>query len=324
MLNKEKLVGVGLITLLHLCFFSVCVAGQNQPCRPSSCGDMLNISDPFRLKGDPSGCGDSRYELACENNRTILNLYRGKYYVEEINYQNYSIRVVDPGLKKGNCLSTPLYHLTPENFSYDHPYAWPYDWGFRTTVLMSCSRPISDDKFIPITSCNSTNGTTSSSSQPYHYALSGDGESLQVGDLPGSCTIGKSIFSKLGAASEPGNRSMSSLQDQLLLGIELSFLQIQCIRECRVKGQSCYMDYTVNSVKCDDPNSCKDLSDDCYKPIWLKGLIIILQIIFASIYTPIIAAGILGRALLGVVLSYGIYKLRQRHISKHDTTKEIP
>ena len=132
---QETLMRVCLIALLHVCFFSVSVSGQNSTCRPSSCGDMLNISDPFRLKTDPSGCGDRPYELACENNRTVLNLYSGKYYVEEINYQNYSIRVVDPGLKKGDCLSTPLYHLTSENFSYGDPYEWPYYWKLQNDYI---------------------------------------------------------------------------------------------------------------------------------------------------------------------------------------------
>ena len=93
MLKQAKLVGVGLITLLHVRFLSFCAASENQPCRPSSCGDIQNISNPFRLKGDPLGCGhpDPAYELVCENNSTILY---GKYHVAEINYHNYTIRVV--------------------------------------------------------------------------------------------------------------------------------------------------------------------------------------------------------------------------------------
>ena len=61
--------------------------------------------------------------------------------------------------------------------------------------------------------------------------------------------------------SEPEIRSMSGLQDQILLGIKLSFLQIRCIRECKVKGEKCNMDYNVNSVACEDPNACKDWYD---------------------------------------------------------------
>ncbi|KAL6321706.1 hypothetical protein AAG906_031216 [Vitis piasezkii] len=120
MLREAKLVGVGLITLLHFSFFSFCAASENQPCRPSSCGDIQNISIPFRLKGDPLGCGhpDPAYELACENNRTILH---GKYYVEEINYHNYTIRVIVAGLEKTNCFSLPLYSSTiDELYGYEY------------------------------------------------------------------------------------------------------------------------------------------------------------------------------------------------------------
>lgn len=39
-----------------------------------SCGEIRNISYPFRLKEDPSGCGDHDYELSCVNNKTILEI----------------------------------------------------------------------------------------------------------------------------------------------------------------------------------------------------------------------------------------------------------
>ena len=122
MLREAKLVGVGLITLLHFSFLSFCAASENQPCRPSSCGDIQNISIPFRLKGDPLGCGhpDPAYELVCENNRTILY---GKYFVEEINYHNYTIRVIVAGLEKTNCFSLPLYSST-----IDELYVYGYEY----------------------------------------------------------------------------------------------------------------------------------------------------------------------------------------------------
>ena len=42
-------------------------------CAPSSCGNIHNIRFPFRLKNDPENCGDSKYELSCENNHTVLS-----------------------------------------------------------------------------------------------------------------------------------------------------------------------------------------------------------------------------------------------------------
>ncbi|KAL5851267.1 hypothetical protein ACOSQ3_006385 [Xanthoceras sorbifolium] len=43
----------------------------------SSCGDIKNISYPFRLKGDPARCGDHHYELSCQSNKTILEFLSG-------------------------------------------------------------------------------------------------------------------------------------------------------------------------------------------------------------------------------------------------------
>uniref|UniRef100_A0A7N2KLB1 Protein kinase domain-containing protein n=2 Tax=Quercus lobata TaxID=97700 RepID=A0A7N2KLB1_QUELO len=82
-------------------------------CPPSSCGNIHNISYPFRLKSDPEICGDSRYELSCENNRTtVLYLFAGKYHVQEINYNNYTIRVVDSGIWKDNYFSFPMERIS--------------------------------------------------------------------------------------------------------------------------------------------------------------------------------------------------------------------
>ncbi|RVW67733.1 Rust resistance kinase Lr10 [Vitis vinifera] len=119
--------------------------------RPSSYGDIQNISNPFRLKGDPLGCGhpDPAYELVCENNRTILY---GKYQVAEINYHNYTIRVVVVGLEKSNCFSLPLYSLT-----IDHLDRYKYPDELDTVVLMNCARPIFDRNYIPVVPCNRTN-----------------------------------------------------------------------------------------------------------------------------------------------------------------------
>ncbi|KAK7815340.1 hypothetical protein CFP56_001736 [Quercus suber] len=102
------------LVLLH----ETCSAtAKAHPCAPSSCGDIHDISSPFRLKTDPKNCGDPRYELLCENNHTVVYLAEGrKYYVQEINYSMYRIRVVEPVIQKENYIdiSTPsnsLYRL---------------------------------------------------------------------------------------------------------------------------------------------------------------------------------------------------------------------
>ncbi|KAK1298330.1 hypothetical protein QJS10_CPB14g00211 [Acorus calamus] len=69
-----------------------------QSCPLSSCGDLHNISDPFRLKDDPVGCGDPDFELSCVANQTILLIQNMPFYVKEINYTSRHLRIVDVGL----------------------------------------------------------------------------------------------------------------------------------------------------------------------------------------------------------------------------------
>ena len=73
-------------------------------CLPSSCGNITHITYPFRLQADPEKCGNKRYELVCENNVTVLYLHSAKYHVQAINYNNYTVRVVDPALQLHNCV----------------------------------------------------------------------------------------------------------------------------------------------------------------------------------------------------------------------------
>ncbi|ONI21765.1 hypothetical protein PRUPE_2G087500 [Prunus persica] len=61
----------------------------------SSCGNIHNISYPFRLKHYPKHCGNVMYTLSCENNITlVVDLPpSGKYYVQAINSHNQTIRL---------------------------------------------------------------------------------------------------------------------------------------------------------------------------------------------------------------------------------------
>ncbi|KAE8077719.1 hypothetical protein FH972_016254 [Carpinus fangiana] len=121
-------------------------------CPASSCGNIHNISYPFRLNGtDPPNCGDQRYNLSCENNQTVLYLYDGRYYVQEIDYNNYTIRVVeDSGIQKDNHSFIPRYSLGPTNFSKGDPYAprHPYsincDSSCEANLFTFCSLSLPD------------------------------------------------------------------------------------------------------------------------------------------------------------------------------------
>ncbi|KAJ0094133.1 hypothetical protein Patl1_15188 [Pistacia atlantica] len=109
-----------LFSLLIFLFISEIQAGKFQQACSSSCGDITNISYPFRLKTDPVGCGDHDFELSCQSNKTILELHSRKYYVSQsnktilelhsrkyyvtrISYDERIISVVDINLANGSC-----------------------------------------------------------------------------------------------------------------------------------------------------------------------------------------------------------------------------
>ncbi|KAJ9679631.1 hypothetical protein PVL29_021530 [Vitis rotundifolia] len=336
MVREVRLVGIGIITLLHVWFLSNYVSSENQPSRPSSCGDIRNISSPFRLKGDPPGCGDPHlaYELVCENNRTILY---GKYYVEEINYHNSTIRVVVPGLEKGNCFSTPLYSLILRGL---YPYQAPYE--HNTIVLMTCTRAINDHNHIPITSCEGSNNNVSSS-QAYTYALIGRGKVAR--DIQSSCTMGTTVVTgKFKAVSEPRkSTSMSDLQEILLMGLELSFLYFRC-GKCKGGLNVCEPNFNDSSIICHKygtggRNWLRKLKDDVLVPMinffpraffripftW-EGLRKYLNDgDYPSVGVVIVITIIGGRTVLGMLclFSYLIFKFHRRHLSSDEDIEEF-
>ncbi|TYH86452.1 hypothetical protein ES332_D01G044000v1 [Gossypium tomentosum] len=99
--------------LFVILFPGVCLARQliNQDCGSTFCGN-LNISFPFRFKNQPPQCGLYDFELVCENNnRTTFVAREGKFFVQLIFYENYTIQVVDTSLDTDDCNSLPLSSL---------------------------------------------------------------------------------------------------------------------------------------------------------------------------------------------------------------------
>ncbi|XP_056159803.1 LEAF RUST 10 DISEASE-RESISTANCE LOCUS RECEPTOR-LIKE PROTEIN KINASE-like 2.1 [Syzygium oleosum] len=190
---------VFLLTSQVLLLGTSCDAKNDHLCVASSCGEVRNISFPFRLKDDPKSCGNSKYELACENNRTVIYLYAGRYYVKSISYNldhdGYvfgAIKVVDDGLQKGNCSSLPHYSIANSNFSLSsNQYHLPY--ASLPMIFMKCSQPVTSALYINTKPC--IDGAYSADTPPsisqmkeYSYAVQ-SGSDLKVGDIKDSCTI---------------------------------------------------------------------------------------------------------------------------------------
>ncbi|KAK4711516.1 hypothetical protein R3W88_006029 [Solanum pinnatisectum] len=94
---------------------------KSKHCIPSACGHIRDISYPFRLNTDPKHCGFSEAELACEGNKTIISLFSKNFYVQAINYDNQTIRLVDPTLQNADMCSLILPpHLTSHHYNSTH------------------------------------------------------------------------------------------------------------------------------------------------------------------------------------------------------------
>ncbi|KAF7816707.1 rust resistance kinase Lr10-like [Senna tora] len=117
-----KLGVVVFVMMIMVCYNYKLGCGDDEGCS-SLCGG-LNVSHPFRLKEYARECGDSRYELSCDDSQLILNLESAKFKVESIHYTNYTIRVRDANVVDFNFSSLPLSSLSRYyNFSYYDAYS---------------------------------------------------------------------------------------------------------------------------------------------------------------------------------------------------------
>ena len=242
-----------LVVLVHE--ISCSSAEDGHLCAPSSCGDIHNISYPFRLQDQPQNCGHRNYTLSCESNyQTVLHLYDGKYYVRQINYENYTIRVVDSGIHH---LSIPRYFLNGQNFSYPNdPYRTeliressgffshvPLSTG--TVVFVMCENSVNSTFYLETSTCFSNNigEYSSNSSKRYRYVKVGRTNAADVKD---SCQIERMV-----QTSWHGNNiSCSDVHNALVYGFELSWFQLNC-GNCG-SGNYCYLD-DANRVRCEPP-----------------------------------------------------------------------
>ncbi|MCD9559174.1 hypothetical protein HAX54_016997 [Datura stramonium] len=112
-------------TLILICIFlHTCNARKSKHyCIPSACGHIRNISYPFYLNTDPQYCRDHpAIELACEGNQTVISLeFSNKLYVQSINYDNRTLRLVDPTYKhKMGCSLAPQLNFPDTIVSFPH------------------------------------------------------------------------------------------------------------------------------------------------------------------------------------------------------------
>ncbi|KAB2033193.1 hypothetical protein ES319_D04G001900v1 [Gossypium barbadense] len=135
-------------------------AGKSNHCNPSLCGHV-NISHPFRLKGQPRECGDRRFELECKGNRTSFPTKYGNFYVLNISYVYGTLRLVDVSLVDENC-SIPRSSIVDSSDSY---LEYIIANGADTMYLVNCTTKMkSSSVYVDASRC-----PTNSSSSPWTY-----------------------------------------------------------------------------------------------------------------------------------------------------------
>ncbi|KAE9462923.1 hypothetical protein C3L33_05178, partial [Rhododendron williamsianum] len=236
------------LLLLLLSVITCSYGNQNQEFI-NSCGDIHNINYPFQLQGDRSHAAyDKYFTLSCDqNNRTVLDLSAGKYYVQSMNYTDSSIRLLDVGIQTDDiCSSFPLSSLTLEDFDgFFLPYTVEYQ--ARTVVFLSCENPTQSPAYVNSTYVNRTGynciaGDESSGNGYYSYVAVGE---VTFWDFPDSCTcdqVATTSSPRLvgpGASSRGSNMSWLDFNKELAYGFEASWDSYSKSGTCEVIGRFC-------------------------------------------------------------------------------------
>ncbi|CAL5344122.1 unnamed protein product [Camellia sinensis] len=261
MFRGRLLFAAGYISLLvHVLFCVNC-------CNSSSCGDIHNISFPFRLKSDPvDNCGYKYVELECENNRTVVYLFSGKYYVQAINYYETgfgTISLVDVGIQRNNCSSLPVPLLVPlrslNSFNFTNTVYLYYSENLECVALVSCEKPVKSRLYIDTTSNISTafcenkggggggGGGGSSSSKKHSYVLVPSDHDLDWSDVANLCSVDMLFPTRSFRLPDGRLRNMTSLlevHNALADGFDLDWY-VYTNEYCRLQAH-CSSNHTQN------------------------------------------------------------------------------
>ncbi|KAM1285127.1 hypothetical protein ACFX2I_027938 [Malus domestica] len=238
-----------LLFLLPLICSQTSIPENNSVCT-LSCGN-IDISSPFRLKGDPQHCGNPTYELTCEENVTVLYLYKRKFYAKAINYNNFTIRVVDAAVqKKDNYHSIPRYSFTSSSFRYPDPYrtyivrlTWSSNssdisrsYTARPIIFMNCPNPMHSPGLVETAPCVkdgtcSSNSSLSNGLRMFSYSISGWNGSVTSLDLGESCEITQMLMVSPSLSVQDMHQHLTSCEgiySEIAHGFELSWFHQAC------------------------------------------------------------------------------------------------
>ncbi|CAL5206533.1 unnamed protein product [Lathyrus oleraceus] len=342
-----------------LLFHQKSLAKHHQPCPTSSCGKIKNITYPFRLKTDPNHCGDTRYELDCDENGASLTMFSGKYYVQHIDYKRFKISLSDAGaVEDTNCSFIPRYFLYDRSFN--NVLFGEEDFGSEPFVLdpinptriayFSCSNPINDPRYVNVDTSHCRiqwNSHVYAVLEPSLFEYS-------VEDIKVGCDFMVATLGKERSENMKEKVSYDEIRGMIIDGVEVSWLPVICESRCG-KGTSCkVVDEKSGEVQCDKRicHYAYQTTDKCelqhqifgYTRAYLRGIFIGLgsRITFSTrqldnpvgleyfdggifIGRNVIPLFIAARIVFGVILLLVlfIYKWRRRHVSMYDNIENF-
>lgn len=279
----------------------------------SSCGDIKNISYPFRLKGDPSGCGYPEFELSCQSNQTILELFNSaKYYVKRISYDESTISVADVYLANGSC-SLPYKSFSREILPphFDRPILYTSDIytldynKYQYAYFVNCSRDLIGQAFIKVPCLSG--GNQSNVYVNYHGSY--------VSDLSESCSFLSMVPVQIGNVE---NHSYEALRELLETGFDLRW-SVEC-RNCYAAGKGCISTDVAGNFDCYEYRPLTVLLAECIHNSGVVAKIICYGVYYGISYLdPWSLLGlpvdvlIIGRFILApiVFLAFLIQKYRK-------------
>ncbi|XP_041013561.1 G-type lectin S-receptor-like serine/threonine-protein kinase At5g24080 [Juglans microcarpa x Juglans regia] len=342
--------------LLILLVHQTCGAKDSDHCA-TSCGNIHNISYPFRLRDQPANCGHRRYNLSCEDNQAVLYLFAGKYYVQEIDYSNQAIRVVDSGIQKDNYSSIPHYFLNDYNFLASHSqyYLSESDPNTSAVAFLMCEKPMNiPGIYLNKSSCfesgvfSSNSPNLTQSKLAFAYVTYGWTKASDIVDE--SCQVEQIVWtSEQGLLPDHDQRNFSctDYHNILAYGFQLRWSNFYCTDMC-----------TGKRVPCSDVGPCIGLPKELF---WLyKGFHAILRTLYEAIgekFLPQTDRGdevrrqikrdlyfrdrVLSVQLMIILIDFGlyhgakvilatpfvlaflIYKWRRRHLSMYNAVEEF-
>ncbi|KAG6655958.1 hypothetical protein CIPAW_05G252500 [Carya illinoinensis] len=230
----------------------------------TSCGNIHNISHPFRLRDQPANCGDESYR---------------------------TIRVVESGIQKDNYSSIPRYFLNDYKlytiFDARTPYYLYSDLNWSAVAFLKCEKPMNPGIYLNKSTCfesgvyssNSPNNLTQSK-LGFDYVTYGWTKASDVVDE--SCQVEQIVWtSEQGQLPDDDERNFSctDYHNKLAYGFQLTWFPMDCINRC---GDWVYCSVDPNgTVVYSDDGSCIGLPKELF---WLyKGFRGILRTLYRAI-----------------------------------------